>query len=162
MQISLEIAHTIEQFEAAKNIFKTYADFLGLDLEFQGFSQELEQIQSIYGVPKGCLILAKVNGEYAGAVGLREFKSNINSNVMNIAEMKRMFVLKKYHGYGLGKLLCKEFIDNAKKLGYTEIKLDSLTVLDKAVNLYKKFGFVEIEPYRYNPHPNVIYMGLKL
>ncbi len=76
--------------------------------------------------------------------------------------MKRMFVLPNWHGYGIGKLLCKAVIEQAKILKYAQIKLDTLNELEKAVKLYKNFGFTEIEPYRYNPYPNVVYMGLDL
>jgi GNAT superfamily N-acetyltransferase len=169
MNISIEIAQTAQQFEVAKKIFIAYAEFLELDLEFQGFTQELQDIQTMYGKPNGCLILAKVDNEYAGAVGLRKLYSDDKNqsnadelHILHIAEMKRMFVLPQFHGKRLGELMCKSFIEIAKQLGYSQIKLDSLGKLNKAIGLYKKFGFTEIESYRYNPHADAIYMGLSI
>jgi GNAT superfamily N-acetyltransferase len=126
-----------------------------LDLEFQGFSQEMETLPDMYGAPKGCLLLAKQGQHYIGAVGLREHEPGV-------AEMKRMFVLTEYQGVGAGYVLIEAFIAKAKELGYRSIKLDSIKPLAKALALYRKLGFIEIEPYRYNPHPEAIFMELIL
>ena len=40
--------------------------------------------------------------------------------------------------------------------------LDTIKPLKRAINLYKKFGFKEIDPYYHNPMPDVIYMKLTL
>ncbi len=76
MQIEIEIAQSKNQFAIARQIFEKFAEFLAVDLEFQEFSQELEQIESMYAEPKGCLILARADNEYVGGVGLREFDLN--------------------------------------------------------------------------------------
>lgn len=151
MRVSVEPATTHAEYEAGKEIFMAYAMFLGLDLEFQGFSKEMATLQEMYGAPKGCLLLAKRGQEYIGAVGLRE-------HAPGVAEMKRMFVLPEHQGIGAGNLLVELFIAKAKELGYFSIKLDSIRVLGKAYALYRKFGFKETEPYRYNPHPEAIFM----
>jgi len=86
MSVGIEAAETTEQFDAGGQLIRAYADFLGLDLEFQRFSSELALLPKMYGPPKGALLLATLEGIRVGAVGLREFEPGI-------AEMKRMFVL---------------------------------------------------------------------
>ena len=49
-------------------------------------------------------------------------------------------------------------MDYAKSDGYSEMVLDTVEPLKSAINLYKKFGFVEIESYYNNPMSDVIYM----
>lgn len=147
----IEEACTQDQYEAGRTIIRAYARFLGLDLEFQGFSDELAALPKMYGPPRGCLLLAKEGNDYVGAVGLREFERGV-------AEMKRMFVFQPHQGNGLGKALTQAFLNKAKELGYRSVRLDSVRGLDRALGLYKQFGFKEIAPYRYNPYPDAIYM----
>ncbi|NCN44235.1 MAG: N-acetyltransferase [Piscirickettsiaceae bacterium CG_4_9_14_3_um_filter_43_564] len=155
MSIKVDIAKTKKQFEAGSQLFRAYAKYLGLDLEFQGFSEELMSLSKIYGEPKGALLLAKLEGTYIGAVGLREFEPGI-------AEIKRMYVLPNHHGMGVGKALTEASLKQATEMGYCSIRLDSIRALDKALQLYRYYGFEEIEPYRFNPHPEAVFMEYKI
>lgn len=155
MQCEIELAAMADQYQAGKQVFEAYAAFLGLDLEFQGFAAELANLSTMYGPPRGCLLLAKAGAVYVGAVGLREFAPGV-------AEMKRMFVLPEHQGSGVGIALIESFIAQARRLDYAAIWLDSIRPLDKALGLYRKFGFQEIGAYRHNPHPEAVFMELKL
>jgi GNAT superfamily N-acetyltransferase len=155
MSHRIAVAETSEQFREANELFRQYAEFLGHDLEFQGFSEELESLPEMYGPPKGVLLLAYVEDEPVGVVGLREFEQGI-------AEMKRMYVLEGYQGRGIGKALTQAFLDHARDLGYQSVRLDSIRELDGALRLYRRFGFEEIEPYRFNPHPEAVFMELRI
>ena len=75
-----------------------------------------------------------------------------------IAEMKRMFVLPAFQGRGVGKALTGAFLETAREMGYRSVRLDSIRELDKALRLYQNLGFKEIEPYRFNPHPEAVFM----
>ena len=155
MSVTVEVAETAEQFEAGSRLIRAYAEFLGINLEFQGFSDELLSLPKMYGPPKGALLLATVEGAHVGTVGLREFEPGI-------AEMKRMYVLADYHGMGVGKALTEAFLGQAREMGYSSARLDSIRELDKALRLYQGFGFKEIEPYRFNPHHEAIFMECKI
>lgn len=89
------------------------------------------------------------------AVGPREFEPGV-------AEMKRMYVLPDYHGMGVGKALTEAFLGRAKEMGFRSARLDSIRELDNALRLYSGYGFKELEPYRFNPHPEAVFMGYKL
>lgn len=155
MSVKIEVAETTKQFDAGSRLIRAYADFLGLDLEFQGFSSELASLPKMYAPPKGALLLATLEGIHVGAVGLREFEPGV-------AEMKRMYVLPDYHGMGVGKALTEAFLGQAREMGYGSARLDSIRELDKALRLYQDFGFREIEPYRFNPHPEAVFMEYKI
>lgn len=153
--ITIQRAETPVQFQAGRQLISAYADFLGQDLEFQGFSAELDGLEQMYGPPTGALLLAQLNGDYIGSVGLRQLEPGI-------AEMKRLFVLEPYQGRGCGRALALAFIDCAKELGYRSVKLDSIPELDSALALYRAMGFYEIAPYRFNPHPEAVFMEYRL
>lgn len=155
MSIKIEVAESAEQFEAGGRLIRAYAEFLGLDLEFQGFSGELVSLPKMYGPPQGALLLANVDGTYVGVVGLRKLEAKV-------AEMKRMYVLAEHHDRGIGKALNEALLDKAREMGYNSVRLDSARELDKALRLYQGFGFKEIEPYRFNPHPEAVFMEYKI
>jgi ribosomal protein S18 acetylase RimI-like enzyme len=53
-------------------------------------------------------------------------------------------------------------MDEASRLRYQYIRLDTLPTMKKAQDLYRFFGFYEIEPYVYNPIKGTIFMEFKL
>jgi len=45
-------AESRHQYEQAKGLIEEYVDFLGVDLEYQGFSKEIVSLQEMYGPPR--------------------------------------------------------------------------------------------------------------
>lgn len=144
-----------EHFEATRKLFLEYADSLGFDLEFQDFSHELATLAEEYASPQGCILLAKDSGNIVGCVALRSFKAAI-------CEMKRLYVIPAYQGQGIGRLLAREVIAQARKVGYKKMRLDTIASMHAARALYGSLGFYRIEPYRYNPIEGTTYMELNL
>jgi GNAT superfamily N-acetyltransferase len=87
-------------YAAARDLIAAYQRWLGVDLEFQGFSKELESLSVMYGPPDGAMLLAEEGGVWVGCVGLRRLGGGD-------AEMKRMFVLPAYQGKGIGSKLTR-------------------------------------------------------
>ncbi len=148
-------ATTAKEFVRARRLFELYQSFLGVDLCFQGFEAELNSLPVMYGPPRGALLLARLQKDFVGCVGLRDLGNDI-------AEMKRMYVLPSFQGRGIGKALTTRFIETATDLGYMAIRLDTIPSLEKAVVLYRSVGFREIEAYRYNPDPTALFMEKRL
>ncbi len=76
--------------------------------------------------------------------------------------MKRLYVKDKFQGLSLGRKLTEAIIAKAKVLGYKKMQLDTLQRLDRAIGLYEKMGFKQIQPYYANPLTEVIYWELEL
>ncbi len=148
-------ATTDDQYQAARELFIQYADSLGFDLEFQGFSRELAELPGDYKPPAGCILLAALADGYAGCVALRPLQNNI-------CEMKRLFVIPAYQGRGIGKMLAKAVIAEARQKGYQKMRLDTIESMQAAQKLYFSLGFKTIEAYCYNPLDNPTYMELEL
>jgi GNAT superfamily N-acetyltransferase len=135
-------ANTHEDIEHARTLFKEYEAGLGITLCFQNFEHELKTLPGDYARPDGRLLLAKNDDDQiAGCIAMRKLGPGI-------CEMKRLFVRPANRGTGLGRVLINTLIDEARNLGYTHIRLDTLPGrMDKAIALYQSIGFVEIEPY---------------
>ncbi|NPD90460.1 MAG: GNAT family N-acetyltransferase [Asgard group archaeon] len=93
-----------------------------------------------YFPPKGICYLIRDGDNYIGMGALRKIKEGI-------CEIKRMYVKSSYRGKGLGKSLLDKLTDDAKNFGFSKIYLDVGPYNIAAQGLYKKFGFIQREPY---------------
>ena len=145
-----------EDIEQARTLFKEYEAGLGISLCFQNFDQELKNLPGDYAPPDGRLFLATHEDTLAGCIALRKVGPSV-------CEMKRLFIRPTHRGVGLGRTLVESLIDEARKLGYTKMRLDTLPGrMDKAIALYRSIGFVEIDPYYESPIEDTKFMELEL
>jgi ribosomal protein S18 acetylase RimI-like enzyme len=148
--IEIIIANTEIEYTAAATLFTEYAAWLNIDLGFQNFEEELLHLKEMYSFPNGAILLSKISNTFTGCVAVRK-KEN------DIAELKRMFIKDSYRKEGIGALLLQKALAIATELHYKKIRLDTLDTMTPAINLYKKYGFYEIEPYYFNPEKNAVF-----
>ena len=89
-----------------------------------------------------------------GTVGLKKTDEKT-------VELKAMYLDQSYRGKGLGRKLMNKVIDEAKRLGYKSIVLDSMSQYKSALKLYEKTGFKNTERYNDNNYADV-FMRLEL
>mgnify|MGYP001234656040 CR=1 FL=1 len=140
-------------------LLREYADTLGVDLCFQNFEAELANLPGEYAEPSGALLLALVDGQPAGCVGLRPLP---DVDYPNACEMKRLYVRPAHRGGGLGRVLAQRLMDLATQEGYSHMLLDTLDDMEAARSLYVTLGFEEIPPYYFNPIPGAHYLKAEL
>ena len=145
------------EIAAAASLFREYADWLGIDLSFQGFEAELASLPGKYAPPTGELLLACTPaGDALGCVAVRPLDG------LEVCEMKRLYVRPAARGLGIGTALVGAIITSAEALGYAEMKLDTLPSMAEAFALYERFGFLQIPAYYHNPVPGTVYLGKRL
>jgi len=144
-----------QDYNLAAELFKEYVSQLGIDLSFQNFNKELENIAIEYGRPEGTIFIAYNNKEPVGCFGVRKLDDSM-------CELKRMYVRESARGLGVGKQLLDKSIEVGKLLGYSKMRLDTLDTMHAAMSLYRKAGFYEIEPYRFNPLQGARYFEIDL
>lgn len=157
--IELRTAWTADELQAVGMLFQEYAASLKIDLCFQDFGTELLNLPGDYSGTRGALLLATVDGRYAGCCAMRPLDT---SDYPNACEMKRLFVREAFRGLGLGRKLAEGILDAARMAGYDCILLDTLNEMESARALYEDLGFAEIPPYYYNPIPGAHYLRAEL
>jgi ribosomal protein S18 acetylase RimI-like enzyme len=150
-----------DEMATVRALFREYADWLQVDLCFQGFEAELAGLPGAYRPPGGGVWLAETiggegaSGELAGVVALRPIDGARG-------EMKRLWVRPGFRGLGLGRRLAETVIEAARRAGYRHLCLDTLEQMQAAHGLYRQLGFGDITPYYDNPLDGVRYLALDL
>jgi ribosomal protein S18 acetylase RimI-like enzyme len=139
-----------------RRLFRAYAGSLEIDLDFQGFEQELSALPGPYAAPDGAILLAEGNGQAVGVVAVQPLDDD------GVCEMKRLYVTPSHRKQGIGRRLGRVILEVAQQLGYDVMRLDTLASMTAARSLYHDLGFKEREAYYHNPLPNVVYMERSL
>jgi putative acetyltransferase len=139
----------------ARRLIEEYAASLDFDLAFQGFDRELRSLETEYGPPHGCFVLAAFEDAWIGCGGLRRLSESA-------CEMKRLYVTPRGRGHGAGRAVARALIVAARDLGYQRVLLDTMPSMTQAQELYASLGFIRTAPYRYNPIEGASYWRLDL
>ena len=160
MDIELKLAY--EETEYVRRLIEEYMQMLvrmepdiETYLSMQNSEEELRNLKEKYKKPDGRLYLAYVEGMQVGCIGLRRLKGRE-------CEMKRLYVRTEFRGMHIGDVLVKKIISDARDIGYRTMRLDTFPFLERAIGLYRKYGFSETPSYTYNPLENAVYLILDL
>jgi ribosomal protein S18 acetylase RimI-like enzyme len=141
---------------AVRTLLREYAGSLDVELDFQGFAQEVAALPGSYAPPGGALLVARDAADVVvGCVGVRPLD-------LRTCEMKRLYVSPAQRGTGLGRRLAEASIEEARRLGYRAMRLDTLPGMDAAQALYRELRFREVAPYTANPVPGTRFLELDL
>jgi GNAT superfamily N-acetyltransferase len=153
--VKLIQAHTVEHIGQIRELLQEYAASLDLDLCFQNFACELAGLPGHYALPEGRLLMAIDDTTVAGCVAMRKIDGET-------CEMKRLYVRREFRGKGIGRVLVKAILAEARAVGYERMRLDTLPQMKEAIALYQCFGFYPIPPYRHNPVSGALFFEMNL
>lgn len=132
---------------------REYVEWIALDLAFQEINAEIDGLPGDYAPPRGVLLVAcKAAAEPEAMVGLRPLDDTI-------CEMKRLYVHPSARGHGLARALILRLLDEARTLGYREMRLDTLPMMGDAQALYIALGFADVAPYYNTPIAGTRFMA---
>jgi GNAT superfamily N-acetyltransferase len=124
----------------------------------QALDQELRELATAYGPPKGKTLLARCENEIVGAGAFRRLADGS-------CEMKRLYVSDRFKGRGIGRRLAEALITAARSDGFRLMRLDTGNLLTEAIDMYHKLGFRDCAPYCDYPEkllPYLLFMELPL
>lgn len=156
---ALEIALGFPESERDRvvDLLRAYEMGIGVSLCFQNFEREMAGLPGDYAPPRGAFATARADGRIIGLIALRPL-----AGFGHVCEMKRLYVSPEARGLGAGRRLVALIMEEARRLGYRRIVLDTLPMMVEAQALYRDLGFEEIAPFNDNPVPGVLFMGREL
>jgi putative acetyltransferase len=152
-----------EDIAAVRDLFAEYASSLGWDVTAGWIAAELAELPGPYAPPAGSLLLARVSGAAAGAMGLQivPLDSRVEGvGVERAGELKRLFVRPESRRHGVGAALMRRAEEEARARGYDSLLLTtSAEMMPLAQGLYDSLGYAETAPYRGDmPYPGIRWM----
>jgi GNAT superfamily N-acetyltransferase len=154
---SIVEATSPEHIEQVRNLFAEYRAQLPVDYCFHKFDAEIAGLPGDYAPPRGKLLLATVLGQPVGCIALRPFP------LADTCEMKRLYVRPAFRGGKLGRELTERLLEEARRLGYRSIRLDTYApAMQAAIRMYRNMGFREVGPEPLEPTDGLTYMELAL
>jgi len=123
-------------FDIIKNVLADY----GLKTNPEVTDADLKDIEANYFEKGGWFsVIESEENEIIGSYGL----FNMGDST---CELRKMYLLPEYQGYGLGKTMMSDAIIRARKFGFEKMVLETNSKLTKATKLYEKYGFSKYEP----------------
>ena len=120
--------------DLVKKVLNSY----GLELNPMGEDLDITDISKYYMDNNGDFEVVEFRGNIIGSYGIYKIDEDT-------CELRKMYLKQNFQGLGLGNIMIENSFKMAKALGYKRITLQTNSLLYKAVKLYKKYGFEEIE-----------------
>lgn len=118
-------------------VMNVSAEF-GLRWDPDGYDADLRSVASRYGATGGWFELLERAGALVGTIGLY---AHSRAEI----ELRKMYLRPAVRGLGLGKALLARNLARARDAGFGAVTLETATVLEGAIGLYRRFGFVRQE-----------------
>lgn len=127
-------AKTGDEVQVLKLIQVVLSEY-NLNLEPQGADKDATDLKLNYFNNNGWFQVVEDSGKIIGSVGVYKIDEDE-------CELRKMYLYPEYHGQGIGSALMRNALEKAKELGYEYITLQTNSLLNKALPVYKKYGFV--------------------
>ena len=93
--------------------------------------------------PLGLFLVARVEGDLAGCVGLRP----IGDLTEHLGEVKRLWVRPDLRRHGIAEALMVEIVTRAQRLGYVRLYLETGFAQPEALALYQKIRWTAVDEF---------------
>jgi len=142
----------------AKDFYNLNIEWLKTFFYVEPFDEEVLSKPKKFIINKGGYIFfAKLDDNIVGTVALMPTQND------TILELTKMAVSPKHRGLKIGQLLMQHCIDFSKGNNLNTLILYSNTILENAIYIYRKYGFIEIPVEENCPYKRSnIKMELKL
>src|SRR5688572_13980027 len=134
---------------ALRALIAEYMSTLPFAIDYQHPDKELNDLGAVYSEAAGGALLVAMDGEtIAGCVAVKKITHLHPQEGVRCCEMKRLYVRPEYRGKNLGHKLAAAIVNEARRLGYHEMYLDTHRVAQQlAIQMYQRMGFEVCEDY---------------
>lgn len=98
---------------------------------------EVDAMSAAYAHPRSGYFVVEVDGKVAGGGGV----APLEHGEPDTCELRKMYFLPAARGLGAGGALIERCLEAARAFGFTRCYLETLTGMDAAQRLYRRFGF---------------------
>jgi GNAT superfamily N-acetyltransferase len=124
---------------------------LGWDYLPEGRHHDIAYVDDSY-MRTGCFWCLYEDDILIGTVAVRVIDAD-----KKISEMKRLYIMPGYRGYGYGEKLFKFALDYAKHQGFSVMRLDTRQDREAACHMIDKYNFKQIDKYNDNSFAELFY-----
>jgi putative acetyltransferase len=118
-------------------IAKVLADY-GIVADLATTDGDLREVEAHYARRGGAFFVLTHDDQVIGTVALARVTDSI-------AELCRMYLAPSYRRQGLGRRMLDHACDEARRRGFSELHLETASVLVEAIALYRSGGFMPLE-----------------
>jgi putative acetyltransferase len=105
------------------------------------FDPTTDALYELFRTPGSYYFVATIDHKVVGGCGIFP-TDNLPEGT---CELVKLYMAKEARGTGLGKQLMEKSMSWAKSHGYTQVYLESMPELTKAVSIYEKVGFKSLD-----------------
>lgn len=126
-----------DNFQLAQIIRNTLEEFGANHPGTVYYDSSTDALYELFQTPGSWYWVAEVAGKVTGGAGVYP-TAGLPAGT---CELVKMYLLPTGRGLGLGKQLLEACFAKARQLGYSQIYLETMPELTRAIPLYEKFGF---------------------
>ena len=121
--------------EVTALVFSVLQEY-GLSGDPHETDRDLSDIETFYFGAGGSfhVVVAETTQRIVGTIGLLPLEDGR-------CELRKMYLAPAHRGRGLGRFLLMHALEDARRLGFKRVVLETAAVLKEAVQLYRSFGF---------------------
>jgi putative acetyltransferase len=147
--ITIRPCDTDEDFANADRLIAELGVWDSVETEKLGFDAQSvldfyygagDSLSGAYAPRSGPTLLGYADGEVGGCIAYREVEPAI-------CELKRLYVRPQFRRTGLGRALVSELLADARAAHFTHMRLETVSFMAAAINMYEAMGFVRRSPY---------------
>ncbi len=101
---------------------------------------EVDDMYAAYAGPGHAYFVVELDGRVLGGGGIAPLHGHDG-----VCELRKMYFMSTLRGQGAGDKLIRHCLECARKLGYRQCYIETLTGMDAAQKLYEKHGFKRID-----------------
>lgn len=116
-------------------------EFGGGGAGFSSEDAEVDAMSAAYSRPGAVYFVVEVDGELAGGGGI----GPLAGAPADVCELRKMYLRPAVRGRGVGLRLLESCTEAARAMEYRICYLETLANMDRARDLYERFGFLPLE-----------------